>query len=56
MIFTTINVVDTGRITGTVIEDYDAMAESVAALAVQMLKGQNPGSTVTLIPYATYTK
>lgn len=54
MIFTTINVVDSGRITGTVMEDYDGIAEAAAAACAALLKGEtfdawNP------VPYTAYT-
>lgn len=55
MIFTTINVVDSGRITGTVMEDYDGIAGAAAAACAALLKGEsfeawNP------VPYTAYTK
>ena len=54
MIYTTVNVIDSGRITGTVIENYDAIAEAVAALAASIVKGEAAAEQVMKIPYPTY--
>lgn len=40
MIYTTINVVDTGRICGTVMEDFDAIAVAAAKLTANLLTGK----------------
>ena len=53
MIFTTVNVVDAGRISGTVMEDYDAVAEAAAAATAALLTGKTAEQT-QLIPYTTY--
>lgn len=53
MIFTTLNVIDTGRITGTALEDYDGIAEAVAKAASAICKGKTTDQT-TLIPYTTH--
>ena len=41
MIYTTINVIDTGRIAGTVITDNDTIAVSVAKIAKNLIKGND---------------
>lgn len=41
MIYTTTNVIDSGRICGTVIEDYDGIAVAVAAVARNIFEGKN---------------
>lgn len=61
MIYTTTNVIDGGRITGTALEDYDAVAAAAAAIARNLIQGKDAlkdvehakGSSVT-IPYTTY--
>lgn len=53
MIFTTLNVIDTGRITGTALADYDGIAEAVAKAAAAICKGKTTEQT-TLIPYTTH--
>ncbi len=54
MIFTTLNVIDTGRLSGTVIEDEDAIAVTAASVVASILKGEAPQETVYAIPYTTY--
>lgn len=61
MIFTTLNVIDTGRIAGTVIVDYDAMAENVAAITANLLKNkevtkgiEGMDGQVLKVSYTTY--
>ncbi len=62
MIYTTVNVIDTGRISGTVQEDYDAIAVTVAAITRNLLTGKTAtegvegadGQTVS-VAYTTYT-
>jgi hypothetical protein len=41
MIYTTINVIDTGRIAGTVIADDDTIAVSVAKIVKNLIKGKD---------------
>ena len=41
MIYVTVNVIDDGRITGTAMADYDAIAEGVAAISANLLKGKD---------------
>lgn len=53
MLFTTLNVIDTGRITGTALADYDGIAEAVAKTAAAICKGKTAEQT-TLIPYTTH--
>ena len=63
MIFNTTNVIDTGRLAGTALEDQDAMAESVAKILRNLFKEKNAfdkveigeikGSTL-LIDYTVY--
>lgn len=63
MIFNTANVIDTGRLAGTALEDQDAMAESVAKILRNLFKEKNAfdkveigeikGSTL-LIDYTVY--
>ncbi len=55
MIFNTINQIGTGRISGTVIADNDAMAEAAAKLAASLLKGEAVGENVVKVSYTTYT-
>lgn len=54
MIFNTMNQIDTGRLSGTVVEDYDAVAEAAARLAVQLLKGEAIESQFNTVSYTTY--
>ena len=42
MVYTTIDVVDAGRIAGTVIEDRDAIAKAVAQIVRNFVKGKTP--------------
>lgn len=56
MIFTTLNVIDTGHISGTVIEDDDAIAVTAASAVASILKGEAPQENVYAIPYSTYSK
>ena len=53
MIYTTINVVDSGRISGTVMEDYDGIAEAAAAACSAIIKNKSTDA-VKLIPYTIY--
>ena len=53
MIYTTANVVDAGRITGTAMEDYDGIAVAAAAAAAALLTGETVELTQK-IPYTTY--
>ena len=63
MIYTTINVIDGGRISGTVMEDNDAIAVSVATIARNFIKGNDTFKDIettlvkdseVLIPYSIY--
>ncbi len=54
MIFNTMNQIDTGRLSGTVVEDYDAVAEAAARLAAQLLKGEAIESQFNTVSYTTY--
>ena len=54
MVFNTLRQIDTGRITGTVTEDQDALAAAAAKLVATLLKGRSVSEPVTLIPYTTY--
>ena len=53
MIYTTMNVVESGRISGTVLEDYDAIAEAAAAACAAIIKNKSTES-VKLVPYTIY--
>lgn len=53
MIYTTTNVIDSGRISGTVLEDYDAIAEATAEVCSKILK-TGATTNLTLIPYTIY--
>ena len=53
MIYTTMNVVESGRISGTVLEDYDAIAEAAAAACAAIIKNKST-ETVKLVPYTIY--
>ena len=55
MIFNTINQIGTGRLSGTVVADHDAVAEAAAKLAAQLIKGETPAQTVVKVSYTTYT-
>lgn len=60
MIYNTFNVIDTGRILGTAIEDYDAIASAVAKLTASLIKdasalnGAGSDGKNILVPYITY--
>lgn len=54
MIFTTINVIDTGRLTGTVLEDHDALAGAAAAAVAAIVKGEAVAEAVIKVPYTVY--
>ncbi len=60
MIYNTFNVIDAGRILGTAIEDYDALASAVAELTADLIKGANALDGVgsdgqnILVPYISY--
>ena len=53
IIYTTVNVVDSGRITRTAMEDYDAVSEAAAAAVAALLTGKTTEQT-QLIPYTIY--
>ncbi len=53
LIFSTIHVIDTGRIAGTVLEDQDGIAEAVAKLVSDICKGKTAAQTAQ-IPYTTH--
>ena len=52
MIYTTINVIDSGRISGTVIEDHDSIAEAAAAACAALVRGE--AAEHTLVDHAIY--
>lgn len=54
MIFNTMNQIDTGRLSGTVVEDYDAVAEAAAKLAAQLLKGEALAEQIIKVSYTVY--
>ena len=54
MIYTTVNVIDSGRIAGTVMEDYDAIAEMAAEVCAALITGKEAGSSVRNISYTIY--
>lgn len=54
MIYTTANVIDSGRITGTVMEDYDAIAEMAAEVCAALITGKDTGNPIRNIPYTVY--
>jgi ApbE superfamily uncharacterized protein (UPF0280 family) len=41
MVYTTSNVIDSGRISGTAIEDNDALANAIASIAKNFIKGND---------------
>ncbi len=51
MIFNTLNQVSAGKLSGTTVEDYDALAESAAAVAAKLIKGKQVDEAVVKIPY-----
>lgn len=53
MIYTTANVVDAGRITGTAMEDYDGIAVAAATATAALLTGKT-AEQIQKIPYTTY--
>jgi len=53
-IFNATNLVDAGKLAGTVVEDYDAIAVGAAELLAKLLKGKKPASNTVLAPYTTY--
>lgn len=55
MIFTTINVIGTGRITGTAIENYDGIAGAAAKTCATLIK-DGAAENITMVPYTTFTK
>ena len=54
MIFNTFNQIDASRISGTAVEDYDAIAEAAAKLAGQLLKGKAVEEIVVKVEYTVY--
>lgn len=54
LVYNTRNVIDAGRITGSAVEDYDAVAEAVAKTTVLLLKGKAPEQKTQSILYTTY--
>lgn len=55
MIYTTTNVIGDGRIAGTAMEDYDAIAVAAAEACAALATGKPVGTTVVDIAYTTYT-
>jgi len=53
MIFTTINVIGTGRISGTAMEDYDGIAEAAAKACAAVVKGEKTDAVIK-VSYTTY--
>lgn len=60
MIYNTFNVIDTGRILGTAIEDFDAISSAVATVTANYIKGEDAlkglesdGKNI-LVPYTAY--
>ena len=51
MIFNTLNQVSSGKLSGTTVEDFDAMAESAAAVVAKLIKGDQVDEAVVKIPY-----
>ena len=54
LVYNTRNVIDAGRIIGSAVEDYDAVAESVAKATRSLLKGNAPEHKTQSILYTTY--
>lgn len=54
MIYTTVNVIDSGRITGTVMEDYDAIAVAAAEACAALVTGKGVEKAVIEVPYTAY--
>ncbi len=54
LVYNTRNVIDAGRITGSAVEDYDAVAAAVAKAVVSLLKGKAPEQKTQSISYTTY--
>lgn len=54
MIYTTANVIDSGRISGTAMEDYDAIAEAAAKVCAELASGKGVQEAVIDISYTTY--
>ena len=63
MVYTTVNVIDSGRIAGTVMEDSDVISSTVAKITRNLLKGDKPLSSIdeawvngtkVLVPYVSY--
>ncbi len=54
MIFNTMNQIDAGKINGTVVEDYDALAVAAAKVLSNLLQGKALEQTVVAVPYAAY--
>lgn len=55
MIYTTVNVIDSGRITGTAMEDYDAIAEAAAEACAALVTGKGVEKAIIDVSYTTYT-
>lgn len=54
MIYTTANVIDTGRIMGTAMEDYDAIAEAAAKACATLATGKTVAEAIIAVDYTTY--
>lgn len=55
MIYTTVNVIDSGRISGTAMEDYDAIAEAAAEACAGLITGKGVENAVIEVSYTSYT-
>lgn len=55
MIYTTANVIDAGRIAGTAMEDYDAIAVAAAEACAALITGKGVEKSVIDVSYTTYT-
>jgi hypothetical protein len=54
MVFNTLNQIDAGRLSGTAMDDYDAIAAAAAKLLAKLVKGKTIDKAIEAIPYTVY--
>jgi len=54
LLYTTVEVIDAGLITGTAMDDYDSIAASVAAMTRDLVKGNAVTELIVTVPYTVY--
>lgn len=53
-IYNAMNLIDAGKLAGTAVEDYDAIAESAASIMVKLLEGKTVSENQVEVPFTTY--